>query len=242
MNSVILGNGQVANALVSNFKQSIEKYDKGEWEDLKIQKTNILHICIPYNEHFYGIVKKAELVFNPTFTIIHSTVKVGTTETLNASYSPVLGRHNDDFKKNINQYVKPFAGSKTACEAFKKEYSKAIGYVSIDTQSLEYAKQMSTNYMYWNLVFQKMVHADCKKYGFSFKDVYTKWNLNYNKGIKQKHEDWQRPIYDYDSNHQAGGHCLGANIYLDDYFISKFLREWHETGGIQLLHRVKDGK
>jgi hypothetical protein len=239
MTHVVLGKGQIAEAITFNLKGDYFMFDKGQWEDgTHIKSCIFLHICIPYSDMFNDIVKNAIKVFNPESTIIHSTVKPGTSRTLKCSYSPVMGRHSDQFQKNITLYKKFIAGSEVTFSDFEDCTDIAIEYWGEDTDSLEFAKSNSTNYMYMNLVIQKIIYNECKKRGYDFKKVYTDWNINYNNGIQVKHKDWQRPVYDYDPDHKAGGHCLPNNIYLNDDWISIFLREWQETGQVTILPKV----
>ena len=239
--NVILGAGEVAIALSANLRQDLEMYDKGEWEDLSPRKTNFLHICIPYSDNFIDIVNKAITIMLPKYTVIHSSVKIGTTTQIkDACYSPILGRHSDNFVENMGLYIKPFCGSDEALNDFTLDYSLPVEKWGDSIDSLEFAKVMSTGYMYWNLIYQKVVYNICKERNYDFNLVYTDWNKLYNNGIKEKHPEWQRPVYQYDnSGHIPGGHCLNNNIYLDDNFINDILKEWQEKGNIQILKIIK---
>jgi hypothetical protein len=239
--NIILGIGEVAQALNGNLESDQIMYDKSEWEHLSPREVEFLHICIPYSNEFIEIVQNAQEIFITEHTIIHSTVRPGTSDKINnCHYSPILGRHSDDFEENMGYYTKPMAGPKNdTFDKFQSEYKREVSWWGSNTDSLEFAKVMSTSYMYWCLVYEKLIHAECKKHGYDFNDVYTKWNMEYNAGIEQLHPSWQRPVYDHVDSHTPGGHCLSANIYLDDSFISKFLREWDEFGGVQLLHQTK---
>jgi len=228
MINVILGNGQVANAIKPHIKNAIT-FDQGEWEKLPQQEdTAILHIAIPYSDQFSTIVCDAMNVFNPRHIIIHSTVKPGTSRSLGAAYSPVLGRHANNFKKDVLRYKKLISGSNEAYEAFKRSSKFKIDYVSDNTDELEFAKVMSTGYMYWNLLYEKMIFKECNDRGYKFNNVYKKFNKNYNEGVKS---DWTRPIYTHNDDPVPGGHCLPNNIYLDDNFINAILKEWQENKG-----------
>ena len=146
--NVILGIGEVAQALNGNLESDQIMYDVREWEDLSSRMVEFLHICIPYSDDFIGIVQKAQEIFLTDHTIIHSTVKPGTTEKVgNAHYSPILGRHSDDFEENMGYYTKPMAGTKDdTYMRFESEYKGQLSWWGSNTDSLEFAKVMSTNY------------------------------------------------------------------------------------------------
>ena len=95
-------------------------------------------------------------------------------------------------------------------------------------EELAYSKIMCTNYMYWNLIYEKMMFNTCKARGYNFDKCYREWNKNYNQGIAMKHPEWTRPIYSHDNNKLPGGHCLSPNIHLDDNKISMILRAWEK--------------
>jgi hypothetical protein len=244
----ILGKGQVAKALAPHLtKGEVIMYDKGEWEYGMVSKEireAFLHICIPYSKDFPKIVCKAINIFRPAYIIIHSSVNPGTTKSIkdgfcqdikHICYSPIMGRHEDKFSENMTYYEKYVAGCKDTFDVFEKYFDFNLEYWGENTESLEYAKLSSTNYMYWNLIFQELMKRDCDKRGYDFDMVYTMWNLNYNRGMRLKHSNWQRPVYDYQKGHKAGGHCLPNNVYLDDNFISNFLQSWQEYGSINFI-------
>jgi len=226
--NIILGNGQVTNAIKDHFRIPPHIYDKGEWEGLKDTECYLLHICIPYNEDFKEAVQRAKLLFHPKIVLIHGTVPPGTSKELGASYSPVMGRHEYNFKIDMMSYVKYFAGREQDYKEIKESINLSWEYWGDNTSELEYSKIMSTSFMYWNLIFSKLMHKDCEHEGFDFDKVYKKWNKNYNQGVRP---NWQRPIYDYDDNPIAGGHCLGNNLKLYDNFITQLLREWEKNKG-----------
>lgn len=230
---IILGNGQISQALQSHIKFN-HIYDKGEWNNLPQTQINILHICFPYSEVFNLLVNEAITVFNPKTIVIHSTVPPGTSKKHNALYSPVMGRHENDFKKDIQRYNKFCAGTEDDFHNFMQNSKLNTVYTGTNTDQLEFAKIMSTGYMYWNLIYEKIIHKECTKRGYDFDFVYTKWNRNYNNGVK---EEWKRPIYTHDDNPIPGGHCLNNNIYLDDNFVNQLLKQWQETKGELTLYR-----
>lgn len=227
MKNCILGNGEVANALRGNLYGEVISFDKGEWEG-KTLDCDILHIAIPYTEKFVNICESAEKVFSPDYTIIHSTVKPGTSRRLKCLYSPVLGRHSDDFQKNVAMYRKFVAGNLAEYEKVKEEMRLTCEYWGPDTDELEYSKVMSTTQMYWYLLFNKYLQNDCERRGFDYSQVYFRWLDNYNAGIRNNHPKWERPIYNRMETDIPGGHCLPNNIHLVDNEITSFLQAYQK--------------
>ncbi len=231
MKNCILGNGQVAGVLLDIIPSSIA-FDKREWEGLYSTGDNCdcLHISIPYSDEFIKIVQQAKLIFNPDITIIHSTVKPGTSKQLSALYSPIIGRHGDGFTDSVLEYTKFIAGNRDEYLRILDEFPDCeLRNWGPNTDELEYAKIMSTTRMYWDLVFQKEMQNDCKKYNYDFDMVYSRWTRNYNDGIKLEHNNWRRPIYDKMETDRPGGHCLRPNIHLVDNVITKTIKDWENA-------------
>jgi hypothetical protein len=226
--NIILGAGEVANAIIHHLKNPTI-YDKGEWETLpQMEDVEILHIAIPYTDQFSSIVADSINIFNPMHIVIHSTVKPGTCNNLGAAYSPVLGRHANNFKKDVLRYKKMYSGKQSTFDALKKASKFKLEYISDNTEELEFAKIMSTGAMYWYLIFEKSIFKECSERGYKFNNVYKRFTKIYNDGVKK---DWQKPIYTHDDNPIPGGHCLDSNIYLDDNFINDILKEWQKKKG-----------
>ena len=100
----IVGHGQVGQAVAKLYSEtdtskswfSFDKiliYDpyQGMMDD--ISDVDILNVCIPYTKDFVSIVK--DLPTPKWYTVIHSTVPVGTTEKFGHKFlhSPVRGVH-----------------------------------------------------------------------------------------------------------------------------------------------------
>ena len=227
MKNIILGKGQVGNCIAQIVKGDVEIYDKGQWESLNMIQENILHICIPYNDDFVKIVKQAKINFVSEITIVHSTVKEGTCNKIeNCLYSPLEGRHHDDFSESIKNFKKFFAGSRKDFEMIKNHFDLDCQYWGSNTSELEFSKIMSTTYMYWCLLFEKTIYNESIKKGYDPNKTYKRWNRNYNEGYGKTHPQFKRPIYDHVESKTPGGHCLGPNIHLTDNYITEKLKEW----------------
>lgn len=231
--NIILGNGQVGKALKPHIKEVFGVYDKGDWEELEpASHCEWLHICIPYSDSFIEIVRHAKMVFMPKYVVIHSTVSPGTTsEILHAIYSPINGRETDKFSEDMKLYPKLAAGNPDIISEYRKQMKLDVLDAGENTDQLEFAKISCTNYVYWNLVFQKSIKKVCDERNYNFDLVYNQWNEMYNLGMSKKYQNMNRPIYYHDPDPVPGGHCIPMNIYLDENFISGILKEWQRTKG-----------
>lgn len=232
MKNIILGSGEVANAISKNLKSEFKMYDKDEWEELKTTRNEILHITIPYTENFKEIVKFSSYVFDPDVIIIHSTIKPGTSEAItdvgDVLYSPVIGRHADNFSDSIKDFTKFFAGKEVVYEKIKDEFIFDTEYWGEDKSELEFSKIMCTSRMYYELIYMKEMEKNCEEFGFDFENCYTKWTKNYNKGIEKKHKTWTRTLYDKMIDNIPGGHCLAHNIHFINNKISDFIKKYEK--------------
>jgi UDP-glucose 6-dehydrogenase len=235
MKHIILGHGQIGkliHALLEETKQQIWYRDISDQSEdvMEITSFDYLHVCIPYSSLFVKTVQEAITVHNPRNVIIHSTVKVGTTEQIKHDfiiYSPVNGRHDNGFLEDVKRYRKFFASARFVDFAednedvkVKNEIESMFNFVcdfsfKQDIKSLEFAKLNCTTYTLENIAYEKNLYEYCKKAGLDYDKVYVKWNMNYNQGVKV---DWKRPIYVHQEG-VVGGHCLIPNLELlpEDY-------------------------
>jgi hypothetical protein len=237
MQHYIIGSGEVGKCIGENIKGDVTYYDKEIWHEYNLciinnKDYNIIHICFPYSENFIPQVAKLfsknKNGYMKTTFIIHSTVepKILTGMDKQILYSPVVGRHGDDFGRDVKRYKKFFAGDRKVYESIKNSFDFDTEYWGTNRAELAYSKVMCTSYMYWNLIYNKVIHAECKQKGYDFNKVYKRWNRNYNKGLKELHPEWTRPIYEYMKG--VGGHCLTNNIFLSDNKILKILKRFQK--------------
>lgn len=231
MHHIILGNGEVGKCISEIISGETLIFDKGEWEGglPGLDENIILHICIPYSSQFIDIVRMAAAIIDYRVMIIHSTVKDGTCETIarqNILYSPVTGRHQDDFSQSVRQFKKFFAGERMLYDRISPYFEVKTEYWGLNRSELEYAKIMSTSYMYWNLIYEKVLYSCCQEKNYDHNKVYKRWNRNYNNGYAAHHDEWKRPVYEHVEDPTPGGHCLRPNIHLTDNQINEFIKTW----------------
>ena len=185
MRTLILGSGEIGNSLfrVLGDEYYTIAYDSKYQNDLVyIKKDNfdIMHICFPYSNDFIKQVKDYQKMFKPKYTVIHSTVPIGTSRKCNAIHSPVVGIH-PHLGQSLKTFTK-FLGGKQASEV--ADYFRRAGikvYVCDKQETTELMKIQCTTLYGLNVEFTKDMKNQCEKYGVPF-EAWTVWNENYNNG------------------------------------------------------------
>ena len=108
----VAGNGEVGSAIAETLsgEYDVEVFGKAGTSGT----CDVLHVCFPHSDTFEAQVEDAALRYAPNLTIIHSTVPVGTTDslatTLRVVHSPVRGVH-PHLVEGVRTFVKYFAGN-----------------------------------------------------------------------------------------------------------------------------------
>lgn len=221
MKSIIIGfRGEVGNALKEILTDA---YDDVSGIDVKKHETNsfgdltgefdIMHICFGYFNDFVHEVKEYQKKFNPKYTIIHSTVPVGTSWMCDAMHSPIRGLH-PNLKGGILTFPKFIGGPAASYVAdyFRKAGIKVILFDKPETT--EALKLFDTEYYRHCIEFAKEVKEYCDKHQLNFSEVYTIPNMTYNEGYtKLGYSEYVRPVLQPIMK-EIGGHCLLPNQKL----------------------------
>ena len=77
MRTLIIGGGEIGKSLLDVLDKQYEccVIDKGDEAHLDYE---IMHVCFPYSENFVEQVIQYQQLYHPKYTVIHSTVPVGT--------------------------------------------------------------------------------------------------------------------------------------------------------------------
>lgn len=208
---LVIGLGEVGMALTKVFKCDGE--DK--FQDIKAteKQYNFLHIAFPYSETFIEDVKKYQDEFNPKYTIIHSTVPIGTTSKINACHSPVRGVH-PHLADSIMTFKK-FVGGEDAFEVASEFKKFRVDCLCVrDSRQTEALKLIDTTQYGYLIMLNKEIKKWCDKYDLDFNIVYSLANETYNDGYtKMFRPEVMRPYLKY-MNGQIGGHCVIPNAKL----------------------------
>lgn len=182
------------------------------WDDVGLE-VEILHICFPYSTNFIKDVQNYQKSFKPKFTVIHSTVPVGTSSKLQAIHSPIRGIH-PSLEEGIRTFPKFLGGEQAGLVAdyFRQAGLKVILYDRSETT--EALKLFDTEYYRACIEFAQRVKKYCSENDLNFTEVYTLPNQTYNEGYKELgHPEFQRPVLQPIMT-PIGGHCVVPNSKL----------------------------
>jgi UDP-N-acetyl-D-mannosaminuronate dehydrogenase len=184
-------------------------------------KFDIINICIPYSDIFVDIVKSYQQHLNPSLTIIHSTVPIGTTSKIrNAVHSPILGRHNR-MKEDLKKYVKWIGGDQLSGAYEYLDKAKIQCYSVATSEETEALKLMCLAKYGMSIAFAQYCKDIADEYGFDYEDIKL-WDEYYNYGVAP----WlKRPIL-LPPDGRIGGHCIIPNTrILNEQHPNKILEE-----------------
>lgn len=216
MRHLVVGLGETGrplyNVLKAADKYNVSGYDieKGWADETGDQgdKVDMLHICIPYTEKFVTIVKRYQESTKAMYTVIHSTVPVGTTVCIpGAVHSPILGRH-DDMEDSIRSFTK-WIGGPLATEVANCLYGTIECHCVDKSETTELMKLMCLAKYGMSIAFANWQKDICDIYGIDYGTV-LEWDRNYNEKVAPS---LRRPIIT-NPNGEIGGHCVVQNTKL----------------------------
>lgn len=214
MKTLIIGRGEVGIALGkvldSYAPLTIDIVDSGLLMD---QAFDIIHICFPYSKDFVSAVRAYQVRFKPNFTVIHSTVPVGTSFSVGAIHSPIRGIH-PHLEEGIRTFVKFIGGAQASQVA---DYFRRAGLricLFDRPETTELAKLLETECYRVSIEFAHRAKNLCDRHGLSYHEVYTLQAQTYNEGYTALgHPEYVRSILQPIMG-QIGGHCVMPNKEL----------------------------
>jgi hypothetical protein len=224
--SIILGNGEIGNSLYNVFggNKNSNNYMSGKVVgETSPGKFDIIHICFPYSEEFVSEVKRYQRIFFPKYTIIHSTVPVGTSRKCDAIHSPVVGVH-PYLEESLKTFTKFLGGEKAGevADYFRRCNIKV--HIEDNQETTELLKLLCTTKYGIDIEYVKDVKRQCDKYGVPL-DSWILWNDNYNRGYqKLGQEQFTRPNL-IPIMKPIDGHCVIPNTELINTPFTKILRD-----------------
>jgi len=222
MDTLIVGRGEIGKSLYSVLKDSYN-VNIVDISDTSEMLPGIMHICFPYSERFVEQVKAYQKYYEPTYTIIHSTVPVGVSKKCNAIHSPCVGIH-PHLAKSLKTFTK-FLGGEKASEV--AQYFRRAGiniYLFDKSETTELMKVLSTSFYGLLIEWTKEVKRQCEKYDVPF-EAWTLWTNNYNRGYNLLgYPEYTRPNL-IPIKTKIGGHCIIPNLdFLEGTFF-KLIKE-----------------
>ena len=215
MKTLIVGSdGEVGRALMEVLKVYRPSGIDNRYPHYYSEQPDIMHVCFPYSEKFIDEVKTYQEKYKPKYTIIHSTVPMGTSRKCTALHSPIRGIH-PQLADGIKQFVK-FIGGEEASEVadyFRKANLRVMLFDKSETT--EAMKLWDTQYYLECIRFAQRVKRYCDKHGLNYSDVYRLPNRDYNESYTiLGHPEFVRPILEPIMTDKIGGHCLSPNEEL----------------------------
>lgn len=217
MKTLIIGRGEVGNALVKVLApyspDTLDKLDVAQDKASLASTYEIMHICFPYSGDFKGEVMEYQAHYKPIFTVIHSTVPVGTSSSLRAIHSPVRGIH-PFLEQGLRTFVK-FIGGPEASKVADYFRRAGLRIMLFDRQEVtELAKLLETESYRANIEFAKYAKQQADFYGVSYHEAYTLQALSYNEAYQRLgYPEFTRPVLQAIDG-PIGGHCVMANKEL----------------------------
>lgn len=222
---LIVGHGQIGTALgkilnIKNFHDPIKN-------EIFTGTCRVLNICIPYSKKFVRAVQEAIYRFKPDFTIIHSTVAVGTTKKCGKkiAYSFVRSRHNT--LQNMTKHFKHLAATDPQTLKLAAAYLERAGFkvcLHENPDVVELGKLLDTTYYGLCIAYTKEAKRFSDYYGLNWKEIEL-MNKTYNYGyFAEGHDEFIRPNL-VPMPGPIGGHCVVPNAkILAETFSSKVLK------------------
>ena len=221
--SLIIGYGQIGKALelvLNDYNPSVYDLEL----DIPEGEFDIIHICFPYTKDFINEVQKYQDKFKPKYTVIHSTVPVGTSRACGAIHSPVVGIH-PHLAKSIKTFTKYFGGKEASGVA---DYFRRAGckvYLFDDQETTELAKLSQTTYYAMTIEYTKMLKRICNEKNLSFTEVYTTFVNDYNRGYEELGLPEIKIPNLVPIMREQGGHCTIPNCDLWTNDFTEFIKE-----------------
>lgn len=210
---LVIGLGEVGQALQKIFKCDGE--DKYKNIFASEPQYKLLHIAFPYSDKFIDEVKFYQDKYKPKFTVIHSSVPIGTSRKLNATHSPIRGVH-PHLEEGIYIFKK-FVGGPDAFEIaniFKPFRINCL--CTLKQENTEAGKLWDTTQYGVMILLNKEIKEFCDANGLDFNIVYEIFNETYNDGyLKSFRPEVVRPYLKYMEG-KIGGHCVVQNAKLLD--------------------------
>jgi len=196
-------------------------------KEMLVHNCEYLNICIPYEENdFFYDVAKYVYYSNAKYTIIHTTVPIGTTKKiqeflpvnlLNSKivHSPVMGRH-DNMKSSLYNTVKFIGGNKKDTEAVAEFLNGAkISCYQVDkAKTTEALKLFSLSRYGLDIAFADYEKQICNELNIPWEAV-NYWTSIYNLAVpKNLKRSYIKP-----PEGKIGGHCVipGAKMLHNQY-------------------------
>ena len=209
--SIIIGMGEVGRALkqVLSTAHTVVTYDSKHDVGSPVfsdDECKVMHVCIPFGELFNQAIKDYETVFEPTYTIIHSTTPVGTCKALDVHHSPIRGIH-----PHLAEAMTAFTTYLAPKNEELKRYLEAAGMdvkLVADTDTTEAGKLWSLAAYAMSIILEKEMYRWCEEHDVDYNIAYKHFTHSYNNGYDALGiGNYTRPVLEHMEG-SIGGHCI----------------------------------
>jgi len=219
MRHIVIGMGEVGKAIYDVFREHYETqsldmkepdYERRLEYATRSPEYEMMHVCFPYFDGFENSVDAYQGILKPKYTVIHSTVPVGTSRKCKATHSPIEGIH-PFLKESVLTFEKYLGGEQAneIADIFRKANLRV--FTTGKQETTELLKIMSTTYFGLCVEFTKEVKRKCDEMGLPF-EMWKLWNDNYNQSyVKLGHPEYARPNL-VPIMGKIGGHCVIPNL------------------------------
>ncbi len=212
LRTLVVGLGEVGAALAAILDRT-EPVLRHDLDRVKISEPiGTMHLCVPFqSRHQFETVALGYIErFQPSLTIINSTVLPGTTRSIAqksgsaVAYSPVRGKHVR-MQRDLMRYRKYVAAPEPEAAAGAEEHFRAAGMETqrmTEVESLELAKLAETTYFGVCIAFAQEINRYAEGVGADYSQTI---------GFFEEVDFLPRQRY---FPGFIGGHCVIPNIKL----------------------------
>jgi UDP-N-acetyl-D-mannosaminuronate dehydrogenase len=208
---VVLGLGEVGKPLL----ELTSKYHETVGVDVApvegIGKVDVLHVCYPFQIKNF-ILETVRYIgqFQPTLTVINSTVGVGTTRAIAERSghmvvnSPVRGKHSRMLAE-LKSYTKFIGAADETAGKLAEEHFQSVGLktkVLSSPEASELAKLAETTYFGVLIAWAQELERYCDEFGAAYDEV-----VSFQEEVK-----FFPPVQYFPG--VIGGHCVMPNIEI----------------------------
>lgn len=217
--AIIIGMGEVGravNQVLSTVYRTVTYDPKRDTYTPSMQSApadddlRVLHICFGYSDEFEESVRKYQMLFEPSYTIIHSTTPVGVSKALDCYHSPVMGIQ-PYLAECLTTFLTYLAPKNTELKAYLQKAGMDVKCVA-DSDTTEAGKLWSLTTYALSITLEKEIYNWCLDHNVDYAIAYKHFTHTYNSGYNALGlEKYTRPILEHMEG-PIGGHCVLSGV------------------------------
>ena len=224
MKVLLIGNGAVGTALAEIIRRyhDLTVYDKEAATVKDESEYDVMHICYPWHTGFAETTINYIQKFSPELTLIESTVKPQTTQTIFCStphdskyepklicHSPVRGLHVN-LRWGLESYTKFIGPTSLKAGLIAERYYQSLKmktHLCAGSTESECMKLFNLSYYASQIAFFQEVERKAKEYGICYSDVIKFFEST----TEQSDGQAPRPVF---KGNNIGGTCVMPGLRL----------------------------